>query len=103
MKKIIFIMASFLLTFGVNAQDNNRKANQRQIVQQARIAQGVASGELTRKERRLLKLQQRNIQRTKLRAKSDGVVTPGERALIRKKQNRANRAIRREKNDAQIR
>ena len=95
MKKLI-ILGAFILTAGlVNAQT---QTNQKQ-----RIAQGVKSGELTKKETKNLVRQQRNIRRTKKVAKSDGVVTKKERAVINGKQRAANRNIRRKKNNGRKR
>ncbi|MEM6264529.1 MAG: hypothetical protein AAGI38_18595 [Bacteroidota bacterium] len=74
-------------------------ATKTQVRQQARIQQGVRTGELNRRETRQLQRQQANIRRTKRRAKADGVVTPAERRDIKSKQRRANRTIRRKKNN----
>ena len=109
MKTRLFFIAAFL--FGVlvevSAQDvharSTRAATARQVNQQARIAHGVANGELTRAERRALKAEQRHIRRVKRRVKADGIVTPEEKLRVNRKQRRANRHIRRQKHDAQTR
>ena len=99
MKKLI-ILGALILTSGlVNAQTQTKKVNQRQENQKERVAQGVKSGELTKKETRKLARQQRDIQKTKRAAKADGVVTKKERAVINQKQNAANRNIKRKKNN----
>ena len=109
MKKIVFIIAAFTtgFCFNVSAQEvyasTARAASARQINQHARIAHGVANGELTRPERRALKAEQRHIRRVKRRAKADGVVTPHEKVRINRKQRRANRHIHQQKNDLQKR
>ncbi|GJM28653.1 MAG: hypothetical protein DHS20C17_12880 [Cyclobacteriaceae bacterium] len=109
MRKIAFIITAFLLGIiaDVSAQEVHAStagtATVRQVNQQARIAHGVATGQLTRPERRALKAEQRHIQRVKRRAKADGVVTRGEKVHINRKQRRANRHIRRQKNDSQRR
>lgn len=102
MKKILMLitMLLFIAYYGAMAQ---QRAQVRQGVQQARIAHGVKSGELTKAERRVLKREQRHIRRTKKRAAADGVVTPREKAKIDRKQRRANRHIRRQKNDLDTR
>lgn len=82
----------------LNAQVTPR-ATARQGAQQSRIAEGVQSGDLSRKEAAGLEMQQRNIKRTKRQAKADGVVSPAERREIHRKQNRASRNIAREKRD----
>lgn len=105
MKKLISMMVFliFLLVVSVGVMAQTKKVNVRQKTQQARIAEGRASGELTKKETRMLKAEQRHIRRSKKRAKSDGEVTPEEKVKLERKQNRANRHIRRQKHDEQSR
>jgi len=55
------------------------RVTHRQINQQARIKQGVKSGELTKGETRKLEREQAKIQHDKKVAKSDGKITPQER------------------------
>ena len=50
----------------------------RQARQEQRIQAGVARGELTRREARVLEQGQRDIARTEARAKADGHVSAGE-------------------------
>lgn len=85
------------------AQTATPGVTKNQVKAQKSIKQGVRTGELTRKETRDLQRQQRRIQRTKKRAKADGQVTTRERALIRARQQNAKRNIRIQKNDAQSR
>ncbi len=73
-----------------------------QVRQSARIADGVKDGELTHKEAKHLKKQQRHIQHEKHIAKADGVVTHSERKNIRHDQRVANRSIKRQKHDPQV-
>ncbi|MEL6256130.1 MAG: hypothetical protein AAFR87_29260 [Bacteroidota bacterium] len=104
--KIIFTSLLFFgLVFSSQSSfaQSTLRVGKRQVKQQVRIKQGVRSGELTRKETKALRAQQRHINRTKKRAKADGVVTPAERKVISRKQNRASKSIRRQKNDAQSR
>ena len=96
---------SFIALFGIthaNAQTTPR-VDERQQNQQQRINQGVRSGELTRVETKEARQNQRNIQRSERRAKSDGVVTQRERARLNHKQNRASQELKRDKQDAQDR
>jgi hypothetical protein len=105
MKKIL-ALASLLvvMTAGmVQAQDNTPVVDKRQQAQQARIRQGVVSGEVTRTEAARLKSEQRHIRRAERRAKSDGKVTRRERVNLNRKQNRVSRDIRRQKHDRQDR
>jgi len=79
--------------------------DRREARQQARIAQGVKSGELTPKE--TVKLEKReakiDAEIKKDRAANGGKLTPAEHAKINAEQNRASRAIYRQKHDRQVR
>jgi hypothetical protein len=92
-------MLSLTLTFVVltaaaaSAQEATPRINHRQVRQETRIHQGVRSGELTRGEAMRLQGGERHIQNMKMRAKSDGVVTPNERARIGRAQNRESQHI----------
>lgn len=77
--------------------------NKHQRHQAARIADGVKSGELTRRERGELTQEQREIRRQERQYKSDGKFTQAERKDIRDDQRDASREIREEKNDEQNR
>jgi hypothetical protein len=94
MKKLLVVVALVALGLGsVTAQTATPHATKRQLKQQARIKEGVKSGELTPGETRRLERQQAKIQHDKKVAKSDGTVTPAERAKIAHEQNRASRRI----------
>jgi hypothetical protein len=67
--------------------------------QRHRIEQGVRSKELTRTEARNLSIQQRNIHRNIRRAKADGIITRRERKVIRMDQRHHNRSIYRMKHN----
>ena len=100
MKRVLILVA--LVAIGlvsVSAQTATPRATKRQFKQQARIQQGVKTGELTPGETRRLERQQVKIQHDKKVAKSDGVVTPAERAKIAHEQNRASRRIYRMKHN----
>lgn len=75
------------------------RIDQRQESQQARIDQGMRSGELTRQEARTLQQEQARINRTERQAKADGVVTRQERQRITKMQKQADRNIAAKKNN----
>ncbi len=77
--------------------------NEQQDKQQARIQQGVVSGELTKREAAKLSKQQIKTQRKEMRFKSDGQFTKKERALVQRDLNRQNKAIYRQKHDQQQR
>ncbi|MFD1000455.1 hypothetical protein ACFQ21_14115 [Ohtaekwangia kribbensis] len=99
------IIALLLMTFAgiAQAQTSTPHIDQRQENQRHRIRQGVASGELTRRETAHAVHDQRHIHRMERRAKADGTVTCRERTRIHREQNRANRSLRHNKHDAQAR
>ncbi len=101
MKRIIFLFGFALIaSLGtLSAQTATPNVTKKQVKQQARIQNGVANGSLTRHETKQLQRQQINIQKTKNRAKADGIVTKRERAIINTKQNVASRNIARKKNN----
>jgi len=105
MKKIILAAAIMLIasTGLINAQRGTRSTAARQATQQARIVEGVKSGELSRPEAARLEREQKKIQIEKRIAKADGTVTPAEKRFLRREQKRSSRHIARQKNDGQER
>jgi hypothetical protein len=83
--------------FGADAIDRRERR------EQARIRQGVRSGELTRQEVKKLEKEQGRIKAAEFRAKADGNFTPKEKAHVEKKLNQASRDIYRQKHDNQTR
>lgn len=81
------------------AQTATPRVERREVRQDARIHQGVRSGELTRREAMRLRAGQRHVDRIEQRAKSDGVVTPRERVRIGRAQNLESRRIHRLKHN----
>lgn len=81
-----------------NPTDSPR-IDQRQINQEQRIDQGVASGSLTPREAGRLEAQQARIEQREQRLKSDGVLTAKERARLARDQNRASKTIYRKKHN----
>jgi len=75
--------------------------DKRQANQEKRIDQGVASGELTKREARRLEKQQAHINKAENKAKADGVVTAAERKRLHHKQDNASANIYRQKHDKQ--
>lgn len=80
----------------------NNKVGQRRENQQARIAQGVKSGQLTPGETAKLEKQQRNIHKQVVadRKANGGTLTASEKKQINKEQNQASRNIYRKKHNA---
>lgn len=83
------------------AGDRDPGVNHRQHNQQARIKEGVKSGELTRREVRRLEAEQRAIRREERAYKADGQLTARERADLHRDLNAASRDIYRQKHDEQ--
>jgi hypothetical protein len=94
--KIFIVMLALTVTFAslvyAGAVDAGNVVK-RQIYQQKRIDAGIASGELTCPEARLLRQEQRQIQRHKRSAQSDCEFKQEECLCLERKQNRANRHI----------
>ena len=77
------------------------RIDQREVNQQKRIDQGVASGQLNAKETNRLDKREAKIAADEAKAKSDGKVTKAERRHLRHEENRASKAIYRQKHDRQ--
>ena len=95
--KYLFVI---LLTISVNLSGLNAQSIKTvQRHQKSRIAEGIISGKLTRSEARKLRIEQNHIRKMEEIAKADGVITRRERILIRREQRRANKHITRLKNN----
>ena len=100
-KTVILATLITALTCGIAAaQPATPVVRERQENQQHRISQGVASGELTKKEATTLRTEQRAIQAEKRAFKADGKVTAAERAKLRHDQNQASHHIYNKKHNA---
>ena len=85
------------------AQTADPVVNARQDNQKDRIQQGVASGELTKKEAKAVRTEQRGIRAEEKAFKADGKLTHAERKQLARDQHQASRDIYRQKHDAQKR
>ncbi|MBD8528049.1 hypothetical protein [Pseudomarimonas arenosa] len=92
-----------LISASFSAQSSAHASEQREHRQQSRVAQGVANGELTRRETVRLWHGQRLVDAKQRRARADGVVTARERIWIHQEQNQQSRRIARQKHDDQRR
>jgi hypothetical protein len=108
--KIQTLIAALALTVGASAfaqapatpdATATPKIDQRQVNQQKRIDQGVASGALTSKETAKLEKREGKIASNEAAAKADGKVTKAERAKLTREENRASKAIYKQKHDGQ--
>ena len=98
--KLTFVAAAVLaLTTSVGMAQT---IHQRKENQQARIAQGVRSGQLTARETRHLEGREASINRQErhMRRVNGGRLTRANRATLNRRQNRASRAIYRDKHNA---
>ncbi len=93
-----------LLAFSIQAfGQSTPQADARAKNQQARIKEGVKSGELTKHETIKLQKEQATIHAEKKTAMSDGNVTKAERAKLHHDQNKSSKHIARQKHDKQDR
>lgn len=97
------LVAALTITSIANAQDRTPVINARQHNQERRINNGVRSGELTHKETRHLRNDERRIQAEKRIAKANGHITPRQRTMLRRQENRTSRAIYRDKHNNRVR
>jgi hypothetical protein len=77
------------------------RVDKREAMQDTRIQNGVASGQLNAKETYKLEKEQAAINKAETHAKADGKVTKAERHRLHKMQNRASHDIHAQKHDAQ--
>jgi hypothetical protein len=110
-KAILLAAAVTLAPIAMTAQTtptpgkHDHNIHQRQINQRKRIANGVKSGQLTRREARTLKRQHRAINREAraMRAQNNGRLTRQDRKTIHRQQNQESRRIYRKKHNARVR
>lgn len=103
MKTICTALLLSLAALSAQAQTNTPKVDERQANQEKRIDQGVASGELTKREARKLEREQAAVDRMEDKAKADGKVTRRERAKLDAAQDATSRDIKRKKHNARDR
>ncbi len=102
MKRITLIASIALFaSLSAQAQTATPRFDQRQVNQQQRIDQGVASGQLTPREDVRLEKGQDHLQRMEDKAKADGVVTKQERGRLQHAENEQSRHIYHAKHDRQ--
>ena len=93
MKKSMSIMMVTVFSFVCVASAMAGRIKNRQVHQQKRIHQGVHSGELTRREIKVLKKEQRHVQQTKKKVWSDGELTRRERVRLERHQDKSSAHI----------
>jgi flagellar motility protein MotE (MotC chaperone) len=82
--------------------NNTPRADARELRQEQRIEQGIASGTLNARETHRLDQQQQRIDTLENKAKADGKVTLRERAHLEHAQDRASQSIYAQKHDGQV-
>lgn len=104
MKRSVWTVGTLVLGLLLALPASAAKADRRQVSQQARIVQGVKSGELTGREAVRLQSRHRELRRDIREARADdGRLDVRERASIQREQNQLNRRIHRQKHDGQSR
>jgi len=99
----IILIAAAAATLATTAFAGTPREERREARQQARIGQGVASGQLTPRETVRLERGEQHIDRMEARAKAnDGKIGPAERARINRAQNRESRRIYRLKHNGNV-
>lgn len=100
-RNILTVVALGVSVFASSAmaQTETPKIDQRAERQQARINQGVSSGQLNANEAARAQGRQNKLNADIAAAKSDGKVTAGERAHLKHEENRNSRAIARQKHN----
>ena len=99
MEKIFLGMLVGTLILGTVAIAMAGPFTWRETRQQARIYQGVDSGQITTREYQRLEREQGRIEAHRQRAWSDGTLTPGEACRLTREQNHASRHIWRAKHN----
>ena len=96
---LCILFAFSIQAFGQSTPQADARANN----QQARIKEGVKSGELTKHEAVKLHKEQAKIHAEKKMAMADGKVTKPERAKLHHEQNKSSKHIAKQKHDNQDR
>ncbi len=94
-------IAIVALSQGASAHTNTPNIDKREANQQSRIQQGVASGQLTKRELNRLENGQARVQSAEAIAKADGKVSKKERARLQRMEDKQSARIFNEKHDAQ--
>ena len=103
-KVILATITAALLTFSIQADEPEGKIQQRKENQQARIGQGVKSGQLTAGETSRLETRETNVNkeiRTD-RAADGGKLTGAEKQRVNRQQNRMSKSIYKDKHNGAV-
>jgi len=100
---VLSLAVLMAVTSAVLAAPRDPGVNRRQHDQQARIHQGVRSGQLTHQEAKSLHAEQRSIRHEERQDKADGKMTAAERKDLHKDLNQASKDIYADKHNADVR
>jgi len=100
---LLSLAALMAVTSAAFAAERDPGVNRRQADQQARIHQGVRSGQLTHQEAKSLRSEQRSIRHEERQDKADGKMTAAERKDLHKDLNQASKDIYADKHNADVR
>ena len=100
----VVFMIGFSIVAGAQTNRRNHNINAREARQDRRIYQGIASGELTRREAARLDREEDRIDSLEARYRRTGDgLSPRERQRLERDLNRSSRDIYRQKHDGQTR
>jgi hypothetical protein len=106
MKRITMIVMAVAIAVSLagvaSAQPGARNLDRRELRQQVRIHQGMASGRLTPCEVRHLRMGQRHVRRMELRCRADGRIGPREQVRLHRALDRQSARIWRLKHNGRV-
>ena len=98
---VALTMSTLAMAQAPASSPSTPRLDKREAIQQKRIDQGVASGQLTAKETNNLDKREAKLAANEAAAKADGKVTLAERRKLEREANRDSKAIHRQKHDQQ--
>jgi len=100
---LLTLIAIASLAAAAQAGVRDPRINARQANQERRIEEGIATGQLTAREARILEWREARFRHLEYRLKADGSLTPEERLRLQRDLNQLSREIYQQKHDAQAR
>jgi Ni/Co efflux regulator RcnB len=98
------ICSSMSFSVAAFAQATSASIADRKVNQQARVAQGVKSGQMTAGETANVEKRESSINKEEhnMRKADDGHLTKGDKAALTRRQNKVSRSIYRDKHNAKV-
>ena len=103
MKLKLIASTALAIAIGISGANAQKVIHRHAVRQQARIANGVKTGELTKGETKNIENKEKAIHQEVKVAKADGKITGAERRDIRQDQRQTSRTIYRDKHNGLIR